>query len=135
LDIRINAEIRDIKESVFFGLTLRQTVLSVLGCLQAAAARFLLIDSLGAELTSWVCVIAAVPPLLMAFASYNGMNAEKTAAAWIKSTALSRRLLVFPRRDYAGMLLDPEYGTTAACRMGEFTVRGKGDISKLESKT
>lgn len=40
MEVKINKEIRDYTESVFFGLSLRQLVFSVIACAAAAAAYF-----------------------------------------------------------------------------------------------
>ena len=61
MEVKINKEIRDYTESVFFGLSLRQLVFSVIACAAAAAVYFLLKDALGTETVSWVCVLCAAP--------------------------------------------------------------------------
>ena len=52
MEVKINKEIRDYTESVFFGLSLRQLVFSVIACAAAAAVYFLLKDALGTETVS-----------------------------------------------------------------------------------
>ncbi len=84
MEVKVNKEIRDFTESMFFGLSLRQFAFSVLGCGAAVAACFLLKDRLGMELTTWVCVIAVAPFAALGFFRYNGMPAERFLLAYIK---------------------------------------------------
>ena len=88
MEVKINKEIRDYTESVFFGLSLRQLVFSVIACAAAAAAYFLLKDALGTETVSWVCVLCAAPFAALGFIKYNGMTAERFFIAWLKSCLL-----------------------------------------------
>ena len=77
MEVKINREIRDYTESMFFGLTLRQFIFSVLACGVAVGVYFLLRPLLGLETTSWVCILAAVPFAAIGFLKYNGMGFEK----------------------------------------------------------
>ena len=61
MEVKINREIRNYTESMFFGLSLRQFIFSVLACGVAVAVYFLLKPALGLETVSWVCILAAVP--------------------------------------------------------------------------
>ena len=60
MEVKINKEIRDYTESMFFGLSLRQFVFSVLACLIAVGVYFGLKPLLGLETTSWLCILG--PP-------------------------------------------------------------------------
>ena len=51
MEVKINKEIRDYTESMFFGLSLRQFVFSVLACLIAVGVYFGLKPLLGLETT------------------------------------------------------------------------------------
>ena len=95
MEVRINREIREYTESMFFGLSMRQFFFSVAACLIAVAVYFLLRPVLGMEVTSWVCILAAFPFALMGFVKYNGMTAEKFIWAWIKSEFLIPKRLTF----------------------------------------
>ena len=77
MEVKINREIREYTESMFFGLSMRQFFFSVAACFIAVAVYFLLRPILGMEVTSWVCILAAFPFALMGFVKYNGMTAEK----------------------------------------------------------
>lgn len=52
MEIKLNKEIREYTESIFFGLTMRQCFFSVLACIGAVIVYFYAIDTLGMEITS-----------------------------------------------------------------------------------
>ena len=95
MEVKINREIREYTESMFFGLSLRQFIFSVLACIVAVCAYFLLRPHLGTETVSWVCILVAVPFAVVGFVKYNGMTAEKFIWAYIKSEILIPKRLVF----------------------------------------
>ena len=100
MEVRINREIRDYTESMFFGLSLRQFFFSVLACGVAAGIYLGLNPIIGTETTSWLCIVAAFPFAVMGFLKYNGMTAEKFIAAWIKSTFMIPKVLLFGNTNY-----------------------------------
>ena len=89
------SEIRNYTESMFFGLSLRQFIFSVLACGVAVGLYFLLRPYVGTETVSWVCILGAAPFAALGFVKYNGMTAEKAIYAWIKSEFLMPKKLVF----------------------------------------
>ena len=91
MQIEINKEVSDYKETVFFGLTLRQCVCSVLAIVIAVVLYFTLKPYLGSELLSWVCMLGAAPFAAMGFFHYHGMTAEQFAWAWLRSEVLEPR--------------------------------------------
>ena len=95
MEVRINREIREYTESVFFGLSLRQFFFSALACVVAVGTYFLLRPVLGLEAVSWICILAAFPFAMIGFVKYNGMSAEKFIAAWVKSEILIPKHLTF----------------------------------------
>lgn len=95
MEVKINREIREYTESMFFGLSLRQFIFSALACIVAVYAYFLLRQHLGTETVSWVCILVAVPFAVVGFVKYNGMTAEKFIWAYIKSEILIPKRLVF----------------------------------------
>ena len=95
MEIKINREIRDYTESVFFGLSLRQFVFSVMAVLVAVGSYFLLRPYLGTETVSWVCILCATPFAAMGFVKYNGMTAEKFVWAWLCSELITPKKLMF----------------------------------------
>ena len=95
MEVKINREIRNYTEYMFFGLSLRQLIFSVLACGVAAGLYYLLRPYLDVETLSWVCVLGAFPFALLGFVRYHGMNAEQFLWAWIKSRLLIPKRLVF----------------------------------------
>ena len=95
MEVKINREIRDYTESVFFGLSLRQLVFSSLAIIVAVGIFFLLKPYLGTETVSWVCVLGAAPFAAMGFIRYNGMTAERFIWAWLRSEFIIPKKLMF----------------------------------------
>ena len=95
MEIRINKEIRNYTESMFFGLNARQFIFSLFAVGIAVAIYFGLQGYLGTETVSWVCILGAAPFAALGFVKYNGMTAEKAIYAWIKSEFLMPKKLVF----------------------------------------
>ena len=81
MEVKINREIRNYTESMFFGLSLRQFVFSVLACGVAVVVYFTLRPIIGLETVSWVCILAAVPFAAIGFIKYNGMFSDITPMA------------------------------------------------------
>ncbi|MEG2188685.1 MAG: PrgI family protein, partial [Christensenella sp.] len=61
MEVKINREIREYQESIFFGLNLRQLVFSILAVGVAVAIYFGLKAPLGTETVSWLCILGAAP--------------------------------------------------------------------------
>ena len=95
MEVKINKEIRNYTESIFFGLSLRQFLFSCTACVIALLLYFILKPYFGIETLSWVCILGAVPFAVLGFVTYNGMTAEKFIYAWIKSEFLIPKKLVF----------------------------------------
>lgn len=56
MEIRINKEIKDYHESLFFGLSARQFICSVAAVGAAVGVYFGLKDIVGKEMVSWLCI-------------------------------------------------------------------------------
>ena len=91
MEVRVNKDIKEYKENMFFGLTLRQFIFSVLGCSVAVALYFALKDKLGLEVATWVCVLGVAPFAALGFLRYNGMPAEQVFIAWLKTKWINPR--------------------------------------------
>ncbi len=100
MEIKINKEIRQYTESVFFGLSLRQCIFSLLACGSAVAVYFIFKPILNTSIVSWLCMAVAVPFVLLGFVKYNGMTAEKFFIAWVKSEILTPKRLTFKPQNY-----------------------------------
>ncbi len=107
MEIKINREIRDYHESMFMGLSLRQTIFSVLAILVAIGLYFWLNPILGTETVSWVCILGAAPFAALGFVSYHGMSAEKFLWVWFRSEILEpKQLCVRPNNLYYELMKD-----------------------------
>ena len=116
MEVRINREIRDYTESMFFGLSLRQFIFSVLAVGIAVGIYLGLNPILGTETTSWLCIVAAFPFAVIGFLKYNGMTAEKFIWSWIKSMFLIPKILTFGNTNYYYSMLVGESQKTAQKR-------------------
>ncbi|MHB1032988.1 MAG: PrgI family protein [Pirellulaceae bacterium] len=105
MEVKINREIRDYTESMFFGLSLRQFVFSICACGVAVALYFFIRPYVGMETVSWMCILGAVPFAALGFLKYHGMAAEKFIWVWIKSEfLLPKRLTFHPANIYYEVL-------------------------------
>ena len=95
MEVRINKEVRNYQESLFFGLSLRQLLFALLAVAVAVGVYFGLRPVLGTGEIGWVCVLAAFPFALGGFFQYNGMTLERFLLAYIRSEFLLPRRLVF----------------------------------------
>ena len=95
MEVRINKEVRNYQESLFFGLSLRQLLFALLAVAVAVGVYFGLRPVPGNEEIGWVCVLAAFPFALGGFFQYNGMTLERFLLAYIRSEFLFPRRLVF----------------------------------------
>lgn len=95
MEIKINREIRDYTESMFFGLSMRQFLCSLLAIVVAVGLYFLLKPYVGTDIVSWICVLGAAPFAALGFVSYHGMTAEQIFWAWLRSEILEPKKLCF----------------------------------------
>ena len=107
MEVKINREIRDYTESMFFGLSLRQLIFSALAVAVAVGLYFLLKPYVGTETVSWVCVLGAAPFAALGFFTYHGMTAEQFIWAWLRSEVLEPRELRFEAATLYYDLLKP----------------------------
>ena len=98
LELKINPEIRDYTESVFFGLSIRQFIFSALAVLIAVGMYFLLKPGLGMETLSWACTLAAAPFAALGFFKYHGMTAEQFLVVWFRDAILEPRVLTLEEK-------------------------------------
>lgn len=110
MEVKINKEIRDYTESVYFGLSLRQFIFSILACVVAVIIYFILRPYLGIETLSWLCILGAAPFAAIGFIKYNGMNAEELIMAYIRNEFLTSKELTFKPSNYYYELLKNRIG-------------------------
>ena len=110
MEVKINKEIRDYTESVYFGLSLRQFIFSIAACLVAVLLYFVFKPYFGIETLSWLCILGAAPFAAIGFVKYNGMNAEEFVLAYIRSEVLTSKELTFKPTNYYYELLKDKIG-------------------------
>lgn len=95
MEVKINREIRDYTESLFFGLSMRQFIFSLLAVGVAVGIYFGLRGFFGTETVSWMCVLGAAPFAALGFIKYHGMTAEQFLWAYLKSEFFLPKKLTF----------------------------------------
>ncbi|MGN0467774.1 MAG: PrgI family protein [Acutalibacteraceae bacterium] len=139
MEVKINREIRDYSEAVYFGLNLRQFVFSVLACGVAVGLYFLLKPFFGIETLSWVCILGAAPFAAIGFFQYHGMSAEKALIVYLKSEILTPKELKFVSKNYYDNMersgddyVRPDRRNQKENRTRRFA-RGRNDGSEIRS--
>ena len=105
MEVKINKEIRNYTESVYFGLSLRQFIFSVLSIIITIIIYFLFKNNLGIEMTSWLCIIFAAPLILIGFVTYNGMKLEELIFVYLTNKILTPNKLIFNTTNFYEELL------------------------------
>ena len=88
MEVKIPKEVRQHKESVFFGLSARQFFCSALAVILAVVVYLTCYKTIGKETASWLCILVAVPVAVAGFFTYNGLSFEELIWAFIKSQFL-----------------------------------------------
>ena len=119
LEVKINKEIRNYTESMFFGLSMRQFFFAVFGIGVAVFIYFAFRKTLGTETLSWVCMLAAAPFAALGFITYNGMSAEEFAWVWLRSKFIEPQKVIFECDTLYHELI------SASCQKTKKEVKGK----------
>ena len=106
MEVKINREIRNYTESIFFGLSFRQFIFSIMACGVAVVLYFLLKGHFGIETLSWVCILGAAPFAAIGFVKYNGMNAEEVLMNIIRKYLFFQKGLTYEPKNLYFDLLD-----------------------------
>ena len=93
-EVKINKEIRDYTESILLGLSLRQSIFSILACGSACIIYFLCSDKLGQEITSWLCMLGVLPFACFGFIRFQGMHMEEIISTAFYSLLLNNAQLI-----------------------------------------
>ena len=104
MEVKVNKEIRNYTESIFFGLSFRQLLFSVLACIVAVGIYFILKPYFAISELSWMCILGALPFAILGFVTYNGMTAEELLKAWIRTSVLMPKCLQYrPKNLYSAL--------------------------------
>ena len=100
MEVKVNKEIRNYTESIFFGLSFRQLLFSLLDCISAVGIYFFLKPYFAISELSWMCILGALPFAILGFVTYNGMTAEELIKAWIRVNILMPKCLFYRPKNY-----------------------------------
>ncbi len=95
MEVKVPRDILKYEEALFFGLSLRQFLFSLLAVGVAVGAYLLCSPYLATETTSWICIAAALPFAFLGFVHYNGMTADQFARTWVHSELLFPKVLIY----------------------------------------
>ena len=95
MEIKIPKEVRQHRETIFFGLSARQFLCALFAVGIAVAVYLGLGETIGRETASWACILSAAPMAAAGFFTYNGMTLEQFAWAFLKSEILCAGNRVF----------------------------------------
>ena len=95
MEIKIPKEVRQHKETIFFGLSARQFLCALFAVGIAVAVYLGLGETIGRETASWACILSAAPVAVAGFFNYNGLTLEQFAWAFLKSEVLCAGNRVF----------------------------------------
>jgi hypothetical protein len=95
VEIKINKEIRNYNEYIFFGLSLRQFIFTILSCISAVLVYLIGKTILPTRIVSWLCILVSFPFIAIGFLTYNGMKAEEFLVVLIKYYFIVPRKLLF----------------------------------------
>ena len=77
MEVKLNAEILDYTEQVYFGLSLRQFLCALLAIVVAVLLYLELSPVLALGKVSWGCMLRGAPSAVLGFVRYNGMTAAQ----------------------------------------------------------
>lgn len=84
IEIRIPKEIREYKEKIFLGMTVRQIICNTCAIAVCVPTYIYGKEYLGKELISWLVIILGLCIGMMGYYNYNGMTFEKFLVAVYK---------------------------------------------------
>lgn len=95
MEIKIPKEVRQHRETIFFGLSARQFLCALFAVGIAVVVYLSLGETIGKETASWACILFAAPMAAAGFFTYNGLTLEQFAWAFLKSEVLCAGNRVF----------------------------------------
>lgn len=95
MEVKVPRDILKYEEALFFGLSLRQFLFSLLAVGVAVGAYLLCSPYLPTETTSWICIAAALPFAFLGFVHYNGMTADQFVRTWVRAELLFPKVLIY----------------------------------------
>ena len=127
MEVKINKEIRNYTENIYFGLSLRQFFFSVYACITTVILYFIGKKFFGIETISWVCMLGALPFAILGFYKYNGMPAEQFIMAWLRTEFIIPKRMTFKPTNYYYELLKDKIENTEQ--------KGKEKVNEIVENT
>lgn len=131
LQISVPKEIKEYKQVVAFGLTLKQLLWCGAGVLTGVGVFFLVKDRMALDIVAIICMLSAMPFALMGFVKFNGMDAWELFVQWFKVTFLMRPLKYETTNYYKDLLLSSKEELIDKFQFKEREVDSK--INKVEN--
>ena len=91
----MNKEIRNYKQKIFFGLTVRRFIFLVLACVTGVITYLSIRSFVPMDGRTWITGAVVIPIAFLGFAEPYGMPLEKFIVMWFRNTILTPKHLVF----------------------------------------
>lgn len=95
MQIKATKEVRNYQEVVAVGMNLRQLICSVLAGAAGIGCWLKFSGTLGTEITSWLCILVALPFGLFGFVKWHGMPMEKIIPVLYRNYKCHNQVLYF----------------------------------------
>lgn len=92
MEVKINKNISEYTEKLFFGLSLRQFLCAAVAVAVAVFLYFLLRNELPKDVLSTVCALGAAPFAFAAFKKFHGLPLERFILVWLTSSMMPKQL-------------------------------------------
>ena len=102
MQIKVNQEIRDIKDEFLSGLSVRQTIWSAAALCAGFITFWNVYTCFGStDMASFLTLCASAPLALIGFFKWHKMPAERVALCWLHALLMPRRLVFKGRNIHA----------------------------------
>ena len=95
IEVKIPREINSYKEKLFFNLTLRQTICTVVAIGVNVPLYFFGKNYINADLLSWIVIIIAIPIMFAGYFKYNNLNFEEFITVVLKYNLFSPQIRIY----------------------------------------
>lgn len=106
IEIKIPQEIRNYKEKLILGMTLRQIICLTLAIAINVPMYMFLRPHIGDEIASWIIMITGIPLFLIGFFKYNNMNFESFAMMMIRFNFMTPQKRKYKTENVIAQVMD-----------------------------
>ena len=121
IEIKMNTEIRDYKETIFAGLNLRQIISLVVAFAVNVPLYIYTKPHIGDDLASWLVMVTGVPVFLIGFIKFDGMPFEKYFIIMLRFNFLVPRKRKYKIENIYTIIYDKQR------KMGEESIRSRNN--------